>query len=125
MKVSSGSLRQQFPDGVFPEGCPSRTLLDHITSKWGVLVLLSLADSEPLRWSELRRRAQGVSEKMLAQTLRTLADDDLVVRTAHPVVPPHVEYALTDRGRELAGLLTPLMTWVAINADEVIVAESA
>lgn len=120
-----GSLRQQFPDGVFPEGCPSRILLDHITSKWGVLVLLSLADSEPLRWSELRRRAQGVSEKMLAQTLRTLADDDLVVRTAHPVVPPHVEYALTDRGRELAGLLTPLMSWVATNADEVIAADSA
>jgi DNA-binding HxlR family transcriptional regulator len=120
VKVSSSSLRLQFPDGVFPAACPSRTLLDHITSKWGVLVLLSLADSEPLRWSELRRRAQGVSEKMLAQTLRTLAEDDLVVRTAHPVVPPHVEYALTDRGRELAGLLTPLMTWVAINADEVI-----
>lgn len=120
MKVSLRSLRQQFPDGVFPAACPSRTLLDHVTSKWGFLVLLSLADSEPLRWSELRRRAQGVSEKMLAQTLRTLAEDDLVVRTAHPVVPPHVEYALTDRGRGLAELLTPLMAWVASNADEVI-----
>ncbi len=125
MKVSTWSLRRQFPDGVFPEGCPSRTLLDHITSKWGVLVLLALADRQPLRWSELRRRAQGVSEKMLAQTLRTLAEDDLVVRTAHPVVPPHVEYALTERGLQLAGLLTPLMTWVAANADEVIAADSA
>jgi DNA-binding HxlR family transcriptional regulator len=125
VEVSLGLLRQQFPDGVFPAGCPSRTLLDHITSKWGVLVLLSLADSEPLRWSELRRRAQGVSEKMLAQTLRTLAEDDLVVRTAKPVVPPHVEYALTDRGRELAVLLTALMTWVATNADEVIAPATA
>lgn len=120
MKVSSGLLRKQFPDGVFPANCPSRILLDHIMSKWGVLVLLALADGEPLRWSALRRRAQGVSEKMLAQTLRTLAADDLVVRTAHPVVPPHVEYALTDRGRDLAGLLIPLMTWVGANADEVL-----
>ena len=65
MKVSS-PMRELYPDGVFPEACASRTLLDHVMSKWGVLVLLALSEGEPLRWSELRRRAQGVSEKMLA-----------------------------------------------------------
>ena len=65
----SAPLRQYFPDGVFSSGCPSRVVLDHVTSKWGTLVILALAEGEALRWSELRRRAEGVSEKMLAQTL--------------------------------------------------------
>ncbi|WP_203337458.1 winged helix-turn-helix transcriptional regulator [Nocardioides limicola] len=109
-----------FPGGVFPANCPSRTVLDHVTSKWGVLVLLALAEEEPLRWSDLRRRVEGVSEKMLAQTLRTLGEDGLVARLAHPVVPPHVEYSLTERGRELAALLQPLMRWIAANAEEIL-----
>ena len=56
-------------DGIFPAGCPSRTVLDHVSSKWGVLILVALSKG-PHRWSELRRRAEGISEKMLAQTLR-------------------------------------------------------
>jgi len=114
-----------FPDGVFPANCPSRTVLDHVTSKWGVLVLLALTESEVLRWSELRRRAQGVSEKMLAQTLRTLEADGFVVRTARPVVPPHVEYSLTDRGREVGALLHPLMSWIAEHADAIVAGDAA
>ena len=109
-----------FSDGVFPANCPSRTVLDHVTSKWGVLVLLALSEAGTLRWSDLRRRAQGVSEKMLAQTLRTLESDGLVTRTAHPVVPPHVEYALTPRGHEVGALLHPLMAWIAANADDIL-----
>lgn len=109
-----------FPDGVFPAACPSRTLLDHVTSKWGLLVLLALGEEEPLRWSQLRLRAQGVSEKMLSQTLRTLEADGLVVREAKPVVPPHVEYSLTDQGREASDLLRPLMAWMLANADELV-----
>jgi DNA-binding HxlR family transcriptional regulator len=116
MKVSQ--LREFYPDGVFPAACPSRILLDHVMSKWGVLVLLALSEGDPLRWSELRRRAQGVSEKMLAQTLRTLQADGLVHRDARPVVPPHVEYSLTVSGEELAGHLVPLMQWVASHAGE-------
>lgn len=116
MKVS-GNL---FPDGIFPANCPSRTVLDHITSKWGVLVLLALSESGTLRWSELRRRAQGVSEKMLAQTLRTLEADGLISRIAHPVVPPHVEYSLTERGSEIAALLRPLMAWIVTNAEDML-----
>lgn len=121
MKVSTGVdvLRDQFSDGVFPAGCPSRVVLDHVTSKWGVLVLVSLADG-PHRWSDLRRRAQGVSEKMLAQTLKTLERDGLVHRDAQPVIPPRVDYSLTDLGEELAALLVPLLSWVAANAEEML-----
>ncbi|KRE43608.1 winged helix-turn-helix transcriptional regulator [Knoellia sp. Soil729] len=116
----SNPLRTFFPDRVFAAGCPSRTVLDHVMSKWGLLVLLALGDGEPLRWSELRRRAEGVSEKMLAQTLRTLVADGFVVRDARPVVPPHVEYSLTPRGLELAALLNPLMVWVVENAPDIL-----
>lgn len=113
------ALRDQFTDGVFPAACPSRVVLDHVTSKWGVLILVSLTDG-PQRWSDLRRRAQGVSEKMLAQTLRTLERDGFVHRDAQPVIPPRVDYSLTDRGEELAALLVPLLSWVAAHAEEVL-----
>lgn len=112
-------LREDFADGVFPAGCPSRTVLDHITSKWGVLIVVALSEGEQ-RWSELRRRAEGVSEKMLAQTLKTLERDGLVLRKARPVIPPHVDYSLTDRGYELAALLVPLVTWAYDNADDIL-----
>ena len=72
-----------------------------MTSKWGVLVLVALADGT-LRWGELRREVDGISEKMLAQTLRTFEADGFVHRVAYPEIPPRVDYSLTDRGRELA-----------------------
>ena len=121
MEVSSNatSLPVSFSDGVFPAGCPSRTVLDHITSKWGVLILLALSEGEQ-RWSELRRRADGISEKMLAQTLKTLERDGLVSRRAQAVIPPRVDYSLTSRGYELSALLVPLVTWAFQNADDII-----
>lgn len=121
MKVSDlpARLPATIADGVFPAGCPSRTVLDHITSKWGVLILLSLSEGDQ-RWSELRRRAEGISEKMLAQTLKTLERDGLVRRDAQPVIPPRVDYSLTERGRELSTLLIPLVTWAFDNADAII-----
>jgi DNA-binding HxlR family transcriptional regulator len=103
---------------VFAAGCASRVLLDHVTSKWGVLIVVALAEG-PQRWSQLRRRAEGISEKMLAQTLRTLEGDGLVHRDAQPVIPPRVDYSLTDRGEALATLLLPLVTWAAEHADTV------
>ncbi len=112
-------LWEQFPDRVLPATCPSRVVLDHVTSKWGVLVLVALSE-ETLRWGELRRRVQGISEKMLAQTLRTLERDGFVRREAQPVIPPRVDYSLTDRGRELASLLLPLLEWVAANAEDIL-----
>lgn len=92
-------------------GCPSRLLLEHVTSKWGVLVLLRLGSHGTLRWAELKRSVDGVSEKMLISTLRTLEADGLVLREALPVVPPHVEYSLTVAGREATALLAPLVAW--------------
>jgi len=111
------SLASSFPEDAFVAGCPTRTVLDHVMSKWAPLLIAALSDGEPLRWSELRRRAEGVSEKMLAQTLRTLEEDGLVRREARAVVPPHVEYSLTPLGQELADRLVPLLAWMADNAS--------
>lgn len=109
----------RFPEGgptVYPSACPSRTLLKHVTSTWGVLVLAALSEGT-LRWSELRRAAQGVSEKMLAQTLDTLETDGLVSRFQHPVMPPKVEYSLTELGQGLVERLLPLLEWVGEHVD--------
>jgi len=113
------ALWQYFPDRVMLAACPSRIVLDHVTSKRGVLVLVALSEGT-LRWDELRRRVQGVSEKMLAQTLRTLERDGFVHRQAQPVIPPQVDYSLTDRGRELASRLLPLMAWIVANAEDIL-----
>jgi DNA-binding HxlR family transcriptional regulator len=82
-------------------------------------VLVALAE-RTLRWSELRRAIDGVSEKMLAQTLRTLEQDGLVRREALQVIPPHVEYSLTARGDELVTVLLPLLQWVGANASDIL-----
>jgi DNA-binding HxlR family transcriptional regulator len=97
---------------VFDPNCPGRALLDHVTSRWGVLVIVALSGGT-MRWGELRRLLTGVTEKMLSQTLRTLEGDGIVAREVHPVVPPRVDYSLTGRGRELAALLRPLADWAA------------
>jgi len=112
----------QSPRPRFEANCPSRQLLDHVTSRWGVLILVALS-SGTMRWGELRRWADGISEKMLAQTLRTLEADGLVERQARPVVPPHVDYRLTGLGRELTALILPLMEWVGEHAPEIIGAQ--
>ncbi|MFF2496597.1 winged helix-turn-helix transcriptional regulator [Agromyces sp. NPDC058064] len=122
MTVSLAEIRAQSGE-VFTDGCPTRVVLDHIMSKWGVLVLLALTDGTH-RWGELRREVEGISEKMLASTLRTLEADGLVLRTAHPEVPPRVDYALTALGRDLMEHMLPLVGWVARESDA-IVARSA
>jgi len=118
MSVSLASIRAENP-GLFADGCPTRTVLDHVMGKWGILVLLALSDGTQ-RWGALRRNIDGISEKMLASTLKTLEADGLVVRTAYPEVPPRVEYALTDRGRDLMTHVIPLMGWVAENAIAIV-----
>jgi DNA-binding HxlR family transcriptional regulator len=106
------------PD-IFPAGCPSRTVLERVTSKWGLLVLIALSEGEQ-RWSDLRRRADGISEKMLAQTLKTLVSDGLVNRHVQETIPPRVDYSLTSRGYEVSALLVPLAIWAYQNADHII-----
>src|SRR3954447_13251172 len=81
--------------------CPSRLVLEHVTSRWGVLVFAALRERS-YRFSELRRTIGGVSEKMLAQTLQTLERDGFVNRDAQPVIPPRVDYSLTPIGRQVA-----------------------
>lgn len=99
-------------------------MLDHVTSKWGVLILLALS-REPHRWGELRRGIEGISEKMLAQTLRTLESDGFVLREVQAVVPPRVDYSLTARGQELSRLFLPLMEWIDANAVDILSTENS
>ncbi|MEV5338876.1 helix-turn-helix domain-containing protein [Streptomyces sp. NPDC052676] len=90
--------------------CPHRLVLEHVTSRWGVLVLIHLLE-RPHRFSELRRAIGRVSEKMLTQTLQTLERDGLVHRDAKPVIPPRVDYSLTGLGREAAEQVRALASW--------------
>lgn len=103
---------------LFAADCPSRGVLDHVTSRWGVLALVALRDGT-LRFSELRRRIGGVSEKMLAQTLQVLEEDGFVLRTAHPEVPPRVDYRLTPLGTEVAAHVATLVDWIELNLPRV------
>lgn len=98
--------------------CPSREVLKHMTSRWGVLVLIILAGGMH-RFSDLRRKIGGVSEKMLAQTLQGLEGDGLILRTALPVVPPHVEYSLTPLGQAAAVHVQGLADWIEDNLSHI------
>lgn len=104
--------------------CPSRIVLEHVTSRWGVLVLAALLE-RPYRFSELRRTIENVSEKMLAQTLRTLERDGFVHRDAQPVIPPRVDYSLTPLGREAAERVWELARWSEHQVDAVATARAA
>ncbi len=99
--------------------CPSRVILQHIVSRWGILVLIAL-DDETLRFSELRRRISGISEKMLAQTLQTFEKDGFVHRESLPVVPPHTEYSLTPLGREVYTQVIQLTDWIEFNLPKLL-----
>ncbi len=103
---------------VLAKECPSRTILKHVTSQWGVLVLFSLLEGTH-RFSELRKKITGVSEKMLSQTLQTLEADGFVLRIAHPVIPPHVEYQLTENGVEVARRVEGLVDWIENNINDI------
>ncbi|MGL4207679.1 MAG: winged helix-turn-helix transcriptional regulator [Aeromonadaceae bacterium] len=108
---------------LFSEKCPSREVLKHVTSRWGVLVLVALLGGTH-RFSDLRRKIGGVSEKMLAQTLQWLEGDGFVLRTAYPVVPPHVEYSLTPLGLEVAQRVEGLADWIEENLPRILQSQS-
>ncbi|ANK72985.1 MULTISPECIES: helix-turn-helix domain-containing protein [Ensifer] len=96
------------------ENCPVRDVMDNIGGKWNSLMILSLADG-PLRFSQLRRLIPDISQRMLTQTLRDLQRDGYIHRTVYPTQPPSVEYALTDLGRSLLGLLKHFVDWSVEN----------
>jgi len=107
---------------LFCERCPSRDVLKHVTSRWGVLLLVALTGGTH-RFSELRRKVGGISEKMLAQTLQWLEQDGFVQRIAYPVVPPHVEYRLTPLGAEIGRKVGDLADWIEDNMDGIMDAQ--
>ncbi|QOG06558.1 helix-turn-helix transcriptional regulator [Aureimonas sp. OT7] len=99
--------------------CPSRDVLRHLTSRWGVLVLIALQPGTQ-RFSELRRKVGGVSERMLAQTLQWLEGDGMVERKAFKIVPPHVEYTLTPLGQEAAEKIRDLADWIELSLPRIV-----
>lgn len=107
---------------LFAEKCPSREVLKHVTSRWGVLLLVALLGGT-LRFSDLRRKVNGISEKMLAQTLQWLEGDGFVERISYPVVPPHVEYRLTPLGEEIGQKVEALADWIEVKLPEILAAQ--
>lgn len=108
----------------YQQDCPTRRILDRIGDKWTVLIVGALGD-DAVRFSELRRRIQGISQKMLTQTLRSLEEDGLVSRTVTAQVPIKVEYALTDVGQSLRAPLKALEEWSIEHLGNVLDARTA
>ncbi len=106
------------------EDCEVRQILDRIADKWSLLVV-ALLEERTLRFNELRREIDGISQRMLTVTLRQLERDGLVSRTVHPVVPPRVEYELTPLGMSLHETVQALVTWTDAHQREVAAARSA
>jgi len=103
---------------VLAEACPTRQVINRIGDRWSLLVLYAL-EHETLRFQQLRRAVDGVSQKMLTQTLRGLERDGLVRREVFACVPPRVEYSLTDLGRGLAGRIRAIREWAYTHMDEI------
>lgn len=119
------TLATRFERGdLFAVECPSREVLKHVTSRWGVLVLVALLAGTH-RFSDLRRKVNGISEKMLAQTLQWLESDGFVDRISYPVMPPHVEYSLTPLGLEVARKVEALADWIESNIVQICTSRSS
>ncbi|RJO76627.1 transcriptional regulator [Nocardia panacis] len=103
---------------VFAKNCTSRPVLQNVAGRWGILALVALRES-PYRFGALRRRVDGVSERMLSQTLQALERDGMVHRTVHETIPPHVEYTLTELGAQVAAQLEGLVQVIERNMDRV------
>ncbi len=111
---------------VYARDCPSRTVLEVLANKWSLYVLgLLERNGRPLRFSELKRAIEGVTQKSLTQTLRNLERDGLVSRTVYPTAPPAVEYALTELGVEAGQLTAAIAEWSLANAPSVQAAREA
>ncbi|MFC9894515.1 winged helix-turn-helix transcriptional regulator [Nocardia sp. NPDC127579] len=106
------------PADAYSAKCPTRQVLDHIAGKWTVLVVDSLLHGT-MRYTDLSRRIEGVSQKMLTQTLRGLEADGFITRTVHPTIPPRVEYDLTALGRSLAEPIAALRQWTETHINEI------
>jgi DNA-binding HxlR family transcriptional regulator len=123
-RVAQGLLDGWQLGNVLAVDCPSRVILSHLTNRWGALVMVALATG-PHRFAELRRKVGGVSERMLSQTLKDLEADGFVLRTAHQVVPPHVDYELTPLGQQAAGHVVALVGWIEQALPEIMAGKVA
>lgn len=101
------------------KNCPVRNVLDRFGDKWSILVIMILGERERMRFNELNKEIQDISQKMLTVTLRTLEADGLVNRTVYPEVPPRVEYEITDLGRSLVPYINSLAAWANVNIKEI------
>jgi DNA-binding HxlR family transcriptional regulator len=108
----------------FRRACPSQTVLEVLANKWAHLVICALR-SDSVRFGELSRRIEGVTPKMLTQTLRVLERDGLIHRDMYPVIPPRVEYKLSKLGQELVGLLDAILRWSERHVPEILKARAA
>lgn len=104
--------------------CPSHTVLDVLANKWAHLVICALR-TDTVRFGELNRRLEGITPKMLTQTLRLLERDGLVHREVYPVIPPRVDYRLTKLGQELVGLLDAILRWSERHVPDILKARDA
>lgn len=103
--------------------CPSRHALEHVTGRWGTLIMMALREG-PVRFNELRRRVDGVSEKMLSQGLQALERDGFVAREVQSTMPPRVEYRLTSLGEETTVRLKELVRFLESRMSEVEAAQA-
>jgi DNA-binding HxlR family transcriptional regulator len=108
----------KFEADVYRENCPTRQVLDRIGDRWTTLVI-GLLENGPMRFSQLQRGIEGISQKMLTQTLRGLERDGLVIRTVYPEVPPRVEYQLTPLGETLCAPIKAIVQWSEDHFGEV------
>lgn len=118
--TSLGHLQETRPTrgDVYARDCPTRQLLDRIGDKWSVLILLLLGERET-RFAQLKRRIEGVSQKMLSQTLRSLERDGLITRHVVATVPVTVSYRITPLGRELLAALQMMIDWAETRMGQV------
>ncbi|MCZ2122165.1 MAG: helix-turn-helix transcriptional regulator [Anaerolineales bacterium] len=117
-------METRIMDGnVYKEACPTRLALDRIADKWTTLII-GLLENRPRRFSELKREIEGISQKMLTQTLRGLERDGLVTRTVYAQIPPRVEYELTALGQTLCEPIAAIRHWAEANINEIVDAQA-
>jgi DNA-binding HxlR family transcriptional regulator len=102
-----------------PENCTARDVLDRVGDKWTAHVV-ALLGTGTMRFSDIRRAVEGISSRMLTVTLRSLERDGLIVRRVHPVIPPRVDYTLTELGESLLDLVRALIDWSAAHTADIL-----
>lgn len=120
VRPTSQPAAEQLPADVLNKHCPSRTILRHLTDRWTPLIVAVLADGEPVRFKDLKSTIQGISPKVLTETLRSMERDGLLTRHITASVPPRVDYQLTDLGLTTVEPLAAVRTWAETHLDEVL-----